>query len=60
LVLEVALSLQGHEYDLLAYIDGLLHENTTTDNIVMPMRCVTDTGKEKHQSGGTTYIVKQI
>jgi hypothetical protein len=41
LVLEVGLSLQGQEYDLLAYVDGLIHANVSgTDGIVMPMRHV--------------------
>jgi len=35
LVLEVGLSLQGHEHDLLAYIDGLIHANVSgTDGVV--------------------------
>jgi hypothetical protein len=42
LVLEVGLSLRGHEHDLLAYIDGLTHANVRgIDGVVMPMRHVT-------------------
>jgi len=41
LVLEVGLSLRGHEHDLLAYIDGLTHANVRgIEGVVMPMRHV--------------------
>ena len=41
LVLEVGLSLRGHEHDLLAYIDGLRHANVRgVEGVVMPMRHV--------------------
>ena len=41
LVLEVGLSLRGHEHDLLAYIDGLTYSNSRgVEGIEIPMRHV--------------------
>jgi hypothetical protein len=41
LVLEVGLSLRGHEHDLLAYIDGLTYSNIRgVEGIEIPMRHV--------------------
>ena len=60
LVLEVGLSLQGHEHDLLAYVDGLIHANVSgTDGIVMPMRHVAANEQRINTLAVTTHHTKK-
>lgn len=60
LVLEVGLSLQGQEYDLLAFVDGLIHANVSgTDGIVMPMRHVAINEQHINTLAVTTHHSKK-
>ena len=60
LVLEVGISLQGHENDLLAYIDGLTSANVSgTDGVVMPMRHVVKSEERVSSLTVTTHYTKK-